>query len=112
MTKPNRYPFLLAVATVVVAVMAAQPTRADVDLAAGKAYAQNACGRCHAVGPTGASPVDKAPAFRRLHELYPVDSLAEALAEGIVTGHEGMPEFQLEADEIENLLGYIKSISR
>jgi hypothetical protein len=48
--------------------------------------------------------------FRRLSERYPVDDLAEALAEGIVTGHPDMPEWVLDADEITELLGYIDSI--
>ena len=55
------------------------------------------CGQCHAVGPIGESPLRIAPPFRTLHQRYPVESLAEALAEGIVTGQPSMPEFRLDA---------------
>ncbi|HWL21031.1 MAG TPA: cytochrome c, partial [Bradyrhizobium sp.] len=34
----------------------------------------------------------------------------EALAEGIVTGHPAMPEFQLSPDEIHDLLSYLKTL--
>ena len=46
----------------------------------------------------------RAPAFRDLSKRYPIQHLAEALAEGIVTGHSDMPEFTFEPCEIEALL--------
>jgi len=51
-----------------------------------------------------------APPFRTLSHNYPVDSLGEALAEGILVGHRDMPEFELEAAQIDDLLAYIQSI--
>ncbi len=39
------------------------------------------------------SPLKIAPPFRTLHLRYPVDTLAEAFAEGIYTGHPTMPMF-------------------
>ncbi|HZZ35670.1 MAG TPA: cytochrome c, partial [Caulobacteraceae bacterium] len=66
---------------------------ATADVNHGRDLVQKNCGGCHAVGKTGASPSPTAPAFRDLHQRYPVDSLAEALAEGILTGHPQMPEF-------------------
>ena len=50
---------------------------------------------CHSIGRTGDSPLDLAPPFRTLHKRYPIDDLQESLAEGIVTGHPTMPQFQL-----------------
>lgn len=76
----------------------------------GRALAQAECGTCHAVGPTGASPLLYAPPFRDLHRRYPVEDLAEALAEGILTGHPAMPQFRFEPQEIEALIGYLKSL--
>ncbi len=35
---------------------------------------------------------------------------AEALAEGIVTGHPTMPEFRLEPDQIHDLLSFLKTL--
>jgi mono/diheme cytochrome c family protein len=77
---------------------------------AGRIMAERECGACHAVGLSGRSRVPEAPEFRRLSARYPVAGLAEALAEGIVTGHPSMPEWVLEPDEITALLGYIQSI--
>ena len=52
-----------------------------------------------------------APPFRVLPQRYPVDHLAEALAEGIVVGHPLMPEFTFDPPEIDALLTYIESLS-
>jgi cytochrome c len=52
-----------------------------------------------------------APPFRDLPKRYPVDHLAEALAEGIVTGHPAMPEFTFTPREIEALLSYLSSLA-
>jgi cytochrome c len=82
-----------------------------VDIAAGESFARANCGRCHAVERSGDSPLPQAPQFRLLHTRYPIDSLAEALSEGIVTGHPDMPQYELESDAIEDLLAYIKSLA-
>lgn len=78
--------------------------------AAGRAFAEANCARCHAVGATGASPLAAAPAFRDLHRRYPVEQLAESLAEGIETGHRGMPEFRLEPPQIADFLAYLRTL--
>jgi uncharacterized protein (DUF433 family) len=56
------------------------------------------------------SPLKIAPPFRTLHKRYPVETLAEALAEGLSTGHPTMPEFQLETDQINDFISYLKSL--
>jgi cytochrome c len=84
----------------------------DMALARGRAIAEQNCGRCHATGPAGASPLELAPPFRVLPQRYPVENLAEALAEGILTGHAAMPEFRFQPDEINALLSYIASLAR
>ena len=76
----------------------------------GKAYARLHCARCHAIERTGESPFSPAPPFRTLHERYPIETLGEALAEGINTGHPAMPEFRLDPDEIHDLLSYLKTL--
>lgn len=83
-------------------------------LANGRAIAQKACGRCHAVGRAGESPNPKSPPFRTLAQRYPLASLEEALGEGIVVGHEGsdMPQFRLGTAQIEALLAYLGSIQQ
>jgi cytochrome c len=76
----------------------------------GKTFALNNCARCHSVDRATPSPPKIAPPFRTLHLRYPVETLAEALAEGIVTGHPTMPEFQLDPDQIHDLLSYLKTL--
>ena len=56
------------------------------------------------------SPFRTAPPLRTLHLRYPVESLAESLAEGIVTGPPEMPQFQLDVAQIEDLIAYLKSL--
>jgi len=60
----------------------------------------------------GPSPLADAPAFRELHRRYPVEDLAEAFSEGIVTGHPTMPEFQLDIAQIGDVLAYLKTLER
>ena len=66
----------------------------------GKTYALTNCARCHSIDPP----------FRTLHLRYPVETLGEALAEGIETGHPTMPAFQIDPDQIHDLLSYLKSL--
>jgi mono/diheme cytochrome c family protein len=68
------------------------------------------CARCHAIGRTGPSPHPSAPPFRTLSQKYPIDGLAEALAEGFSVGHPDMPEFTFEPDEVAAIIAYLKSI--
>jgi len=70
------------------------------------------CGSCHAVGRTGESPRKDAPAFRTLGTRYPIESLEEALGEGIMSGHPDMPEFAFEADDVGAIIAYLKSIQQ
>jgi len=76
----------------------------------GKALVTRDCARCHAVGRTGDSPLAAAPPFRRLHERYDVDALAEGLAEGLTVGHGPMPEWVFTPPDVEAIVAYLKSI--
>ncbi|MGN6571268.1 MAG: c-type cytochrome [Pseudolabrys sp.] len=82
------------------------------DLKLGAELLQKNCAPCHAVGRTGASPNKEAPAFRTLGQRYPVDSLEEALGEGILSGHPDMPEFRFDADEVGAIIAYLQSIQQ
>lgn len=84
----------------------------DAAVERGRVFAQANCARCHAIGAAGDSPLPKAPPFRTLHERYPVEDLAEALAEGIRTAHPAMPEFELNQRQINDLIAYLKSLER
>jgi cytochrome c len=76
----------------------------------GRVFARTNCAQCHSIDPAGPSPLSAAPPFRDLHKRYPVESLEEALAEGIRTGHPSMPEFRLEPDQIGDLIAFLKSL--
>ena len=76
----------------------------------GKTFALNNCAKCHSIDKVSPSPLKIAPPFRTLHLRYPVETLGEALAEGIETGHPTMPVFQLGPDQINDLLSYLKTL--
>lgn len=80
------------------------------DTARGGELVRRNCGVCHAVGLRDASPNPAAPAFRELGTRYPVETLAEALAEGILTGHPQMPEFSFPPEDVNAIIAYLKSI--
>ena len=91
----------------------------------GREIARQYCARCHAIDPQAddsadgakngagnASPHVEAPPFREIATKYPLESLEEAFAEGIVVGHRDMPEFELEPEEITALLSFMASVGK
>ncbi len=76
----------------------------------GRTFALTNCSKCHSIDRVTPSPLRIAPPFRTLHRRYRIETLAEALAEGITTGHPSMPEFQLDPDQINDLLAYLKTL--
>ena len=76
----------------------------------GEALLTANCSTCHAVGRSGNSIHPEAPPFRRLGQRYPIEVLAEALAEGLSSGHPDMPEFRFEIDDVNAILAYLGSI--
>jgi mono/diheme cytochrome c family protein len=76
----------------------------------GEALLAKDCARCHGIGRADASKHPQAPLFRRLSKRYPIESLEEALGEGIISGHPDMPEFQFDADDVGAIIAYLKSI--
>jgi len=81
------------------------------DLAAGRDLAEDMCGSCHAVDADGKSTNAEAPPFREIAARYSVWNLQEALAEGIMVGHEDMPEFTLSPEQIDALLSYMDTLT-
>ena len=76
----------------------------------GEALVTKECSRCHATARTGVSRHPQAPLFRTLGKRYPIESLEEALAEGIISGHPDMPEFIFESNDVSAIIAYLKSI--
>lgn len=96
--------------TTATAAVAAGPT--DAMIARGKGLLTDKCAKCHAIEKSGDSPLAKAPPFRELHKHYPIANIAEALAEGIVTGHPDMPSTPFVQDDIDAIIGYIDSLNK
>jgi len=76
----------------------------------GVVIARTYCVSCHAIDKVSPSPLTAAPPFRDLHKKYPVESLQEALAEGIVTGHPSMPEFRFDTGQISDFIAFLNSL--
>ncbi len=107
-----RFPAVL-LASCLIPALASLPahSQSQGDVAKGKAFVERNCASCHAIGLSDDSHMPQAPALRTLHNRYPIDSLSEAFAEGIVTGHPEMPEFELDTETIGNMLAYIESLA-
>ena len=76
----------------------------------GEVLVKDNCSRCHAIGREGDSPHKEAPPFRTLSAKYPVEELAESLAEGIVSGHPDMPIFVFGPQDVGAIIDYLDSI--
>ncbi len=100
------------VVVMVAAIAAAGAAHAGTDpvLAKGRALLEANCARCHAIGAADESKHKEAPPFRVVVTRYPPDNLAEALAEGLVSGHPDMPEFVFEPEEVEAITTYLDSL--
>ncbi|MBB4371639.1 mono/diheme cytochrome c family protein [Bradyrhizobium sp. cir1] len=104
----NRFaPALLAVAVLWSTVSQAL----DVEQRRAEALLQRMCARCHAVGRTGASPNELAPAFRHLGEnkLYDPD-FTQRLQEGYSSIHRAMPTARFGRDDAEAVVSYLRAI--
>ena len=102
-------PLIAAAWLLMIGCLALAQDRAAVERRGENLLASN-CSRCHAIGRTGASSQNQAPPFRTLGRTYPIDNLAEALAEGFSTGHPDMPEFVFEVRDVAAILAYLQSI--
>ena len=103
---------ILVTAVFVAGVAGGALAQQDPRIGRGRQFAEANCSHCHAVGRFGDSPLAIAPPFRSLALRYPVEDLEEALAEGGVTGHPTMPEFQLDAAQIADFIAYLKTLDR
>jgi len=76
----------------------------------GEALLSRHCAMCHAVGRSGTSPHAAAPPFRTLGHRYRLESLEEALGEGLLSGHPDMPEFRFAPRDVGAIVRYLQSI--
>jgi cytochrome c len=73
----------------------------------GEVLVRENCSRCHAISKEGDSPNKEAPPRRTLAKNYPIEDLAESLAEGIVSGHPDMPIFVFGPHDVEAIIEYL-----
>ncbi len=105
------WPVALGAAAMLLGLAAMPAGAAEKDLTnKGEVLVKENCSRCHAIGKEGASTHPEAPPFRTLSSRYPIDDLAESLAEGIVSGHPDMPIFVFGPTDVEAIIDYLKSI--
>jgi cytochrome c len=104
--------FRILLFSVMVVGAAASARGAEVDtlVAKGHDLLQANCARCHAIGMDDVSKHKEAPPFRVVVTRYPPDNLAEALAEGLISGHPDMPEFVFEPAEVDAITTYLASL--
>jgi len=101
----------LAAAIAILVTIPSQSLMAQ-SLKRGEDLLTRSCAPCHAVGRSGESPNKIAPPFRTLGQRYPIESLEEALGEGIMSGHPDMPEFSFDAQDVGAIIVYLKSIQQ
>jgi mono/diheme cytochrome c family protein len=82
----------------------------DPVVARGQEIARTYCAACHGIGRYDSSKHRDAIPFRKLSELYPVSDLGEAFAEGLMTGHEDMPEVKLPPQDVAAMIAYLEAI--
>jgi cytochrome c len=113
MKRPMNKPLVAGAAAVMLVGGAFVAARAESDatkIAKGRAIVEANCARCHAIGMDDTSHHEEAPPFRVVVTRYPPENLAEALAEGIVSGHPDMPEFVFQPPEIDAILAYLNTL--
>jgi mono/diheme cytochrome c family protein len=108
---PRRAPISLVAATALMALCGTPATAQGDQSARGLKLVMEKCARCHATGRADLSPDPKAPPFRNFGKTYPPEHLAEALAEGIVTGDNNMPEFKFDPRDVDAIIDYLAMIS-
>lgn len=100
----------IAAATAILALTTFGPSAQEPLVAEGRTLVEVYCSTCHSIEPAGGSPHREAPAFRDLHLRYDVDWLAEALVEGLVSGHPDMPAFEFDPLQAEAIIAYLKTL--
>ena len=99
------------IATLTIALLFSVPAHAlEPGAQRGLTFVSANCIQCHAVDRVSPSPLGVAPPFRTLHTKYPVENLAESLAEGIMTGHPTMPQFRLDPGQVGDVIAYLKTL--
>ena len=76
----------------------------------GEAIAELACAECHAIGADGESPHPDAPPFRLLSQTVDLSTLPARFAEGNITSHPDMPNWQFDEVDMDGLIAYLEKV--
>jgi hypothetical protein len=80
--------------------------------ARGLTFVRVHCAQCHSIDTASESTLKIAPPFRDLHRKGPIESLRRPLSEGIIANHPTMPQFRLEADQVNDVIAFMQSLER
>ena len=78
----------------------------------GFVFVRTYCASCHSIDKVSESTLKVAPPLRALHLRYPVESLADSLAEGIIVNHPTMAQFELDPGQVADVIAYLKSLEQ
>jgi mono/diheme cytochrome c family protein len=87
---------------------AAEPSKLT---ARGHAILQEKCGRCHAVGAVGDSPLKIAPPMRDIYARFAPRELRAELSEGMVSKHKQMPQIEFSEEDADAILAYLHALA-
>lgn len=89
-------------------VSAAQTDHASIER--GGDLARLLCAKCHTLSARGKSPNANATPFRNLLQKLTLEGIEDELAEGILLGHQPMPQWQFSGQQIYDLSSFITSL--
>lgn len=76
----------------------------------GEAVAELACASCHAIGADGDSPHAEATPFRLLSQSVDIGTLKQAFADGTVSDHPDMPNWDFDPLDVDALIVYLETV--
>jgi mono/diheme cytochrome c family protein len=79
--------------------------------ARGKVILQQNCGRCHAIGATGESPLKQARPMRDVYARFAPKELQAELREGMVSKHRAMPQIDFSDEDTDAILAYLYALA-
>jgi len=77
----------------------------------GKTLLQVNCGRCHAIGAVGKSPLKAATPMRDIYARFAPRELQAELREGMVSRHRTMPQIDFSEEDVDAILAYLYALA-
>jgi len=107
----SRQARLLIVALLLCASATANAATSSQFRSRGKALLQENCGRCHAIGAAGRSPLKDAPPMRTIYARFAPRELQAELREGMVSRHRAMPQIDFSDEDVDAILTYLYALA-